>query len=92
MEFQAKNYKQKKNQELNFWVDLPNNYIENLPKSQLESLEEQHSSFTMSNGVALIQNYLTSKYPENEDFVRQLSDKWFDDLEGSQSQRKSLSV
>jgi len=46
----------------------------------------------MSNGVALIQIYLTSKYPENEDFVKQLSDKWFDDLEGSQSQRKNLAM
>ena len=38
--FQEKHYALKQKQELNYWVDLPNSFIENLPPKQLEELEE----------------------------------------------------
>ena len=91
--FQERQYSLKQKQELNYWVDLPSSFIDNLSKKERDELEEQHEAFTTSNTVALLQYYLTTKYPDNEDYVRQLCDPYLqDDNEAGQQPQKNRST
>lgn len=39
----------------------------------------QHFNFTQSNGVALLRMFLISKFPINEDYLKELIDPAFDE-------------
>jgi len=54
MDFAETNYTKKKNREMDFWLDKPARFTEELDEKALDELKNQHSNFTGSNGVALL--------------------------------------
>jgi hypothetical protein len=54
MDFAETNYTKKKNREMDFWLDKPARFMEELDEKAKEELTNQHSNFTGSNGVALL--------------------------------------
>ena len=63
---------------MDFWVDKPDRFVEDLDELAREELIDQHFNFTNGNGVALIKLFLTTKFPINIDYINRLSDPCFD--------------
>lgn len=79
MDHQKKIYDGKKAQELKFWFDPHPRFFTNMDEEQKSELMTQHFNFTQSNGVALLRLFLISKFPINEDYLRELIDPVFDE-------------
>lgn len=55
MSYQMQIYKKKKQQELAYWVDKPDDFLESLKKLDedgFQELEEQHTNFLFANGIS----------------------------------------
>lgn len=79
MNFQKRIYKEKKKTELEYWVDVPPRYIEQIEGNEKQFFMDQHYHFTQSNGVALLQMFLTSKFEQNEIMLKTIADPLFDE-------------
>ena len=64
---------------MDYWLDKPQRFMENLDERQREELKNQHSIFTGSNGVGLLKDFLISKNKENEMHLQQLVSSCFSD-------------
>ena len=58
MDFAETNYTKKKNREMDFWLDKPARFTEELDENALEELTNQHSNFTGSNAVHSLEIFL----------------------------------
>ena len=79
MDFASVNYTKKKSREIDFWVDKPARFTEELNEKAIEELTSQHNNFTSKNGVALLQIFLTSKTKINEILLKELVSDCFND-------------
>ena len=64
---------------MDYWVDKPDRFIEDLEPEQVKEMKDQHYKFTNGNGVALIKSFLTTKFPINIDYINMIADRQFDD-------------
>lgn len=76
--FQKDLYKIRKKLDEEFWTDIPCGYYQMLEMQDenfnRDKLLEHHTRFFNKDGIVILKNYLTQKYPVNEDYIRQLSD------------------
>jgi hypothetical protein len=79
VDFAKDNYAKKKSREIDFWVDKPARFTEELNEKAIEELTNQHNNFTSKNGVALLQIFLTSKNKTNEMLLKELVSDCFKD-------------
>lgn len=88
MEFQERNYNTQKQIELDYWIDKPLNSLTTLDDDKLENLIHQHKSFTHSNVVALLNLFLTTKFPVNEEYIKKIIDPAFDERQQFKGESK----
>lgn len=72
--FQKEIYRQRKQYERDYWIDVPPKYFDSFDAYQLQHHIDQHYIFTQSNGVALIKMFLASKVEKNEEMLRFVAD------------------
>lgn len=81
-QFQEDLYRKKRQQEQDYWVDRPEDFIDSMKEQNTAIFTDfvsQHKNFTQSNGVALLIMYLIVMYPENEEMMKALVSDQFDD-------------
>lgn len=54
----------------------------------VEELRRQHEHFEDCNGILLLTEYLTKQFPVNEDYLKMLSDRCFQETEQELAEKK----
>jgi len=74
MRFQKNIYKHRKKQENEYWIDVPERFLDGLEPHELDHFVEQHQNFTQSDGVALLRHFLATKYEANDEMIKKICD------------------
>ena len=90
MEHHAKIYRKKKKQEMDYWIDMPDRFVDDLDDEQKKEHLNQHFIFTKANGVALLKMFLTTKVAKNEQDLNVLCDPCFNESHNVGDGKKDL--
>lgn len=83
-------YKKKKNQELQFWVDKPEDFQQSIKDTNDFAL--QHNNFTNGGiGIGLILVFLSARYTKCEEYIKELSNDQFDIIKQKYNDKSLLS-